>query len=156
MPDPWASGTISVSPDPLASGTDSVSPEPLASGAISAPTEPLPGAPTVGVWTRGPGTNKWWVFMSPLTRMVMQENTEDLYWFGSWMPYVQWESWSLCCLAPESACSRVIAREGYVSGLDLGREWREAQCSESPFSTWVEWSVCCSCGLLLCLVFDDV
>ena len=44
----------------------------------------------------------------PLTRMVMQENTKGLYWFGPRMPYVQCESRSLYCLAPESACSRGV------------------------------------------------
>ena len=40
--------------------------------------------------------------------MVMQVEHRELYWFGLRVPYVQCESRSLYCLAPESACSRGI------------------------------------------------
>jgi len=40
--------------------------------------------------------------------MVMQVEHRELYWFGLIVPYVQCESRSLYCLAPESACSRGV------------------------------------------------
>ena len=87
-----------------------------------------------------------------LARMVMQENTEGLYWFRVKMPYVQWEGWSLHFLASESACSRGVQggceREGWVPGLGLGGEWWCAQSPEASNSVrvcvevFVGWNVC--------------
>ena len=43
-----------------------------------------------------------------LTWMVMQVEHRELYWFRLSVPYIQCKSWSLYCLAPESACSRGV------------------------------------------------
>jgi len=49
--------------------------------------------------------------------MVMQVEQRELYWFGLSVPYVQCESRSLYCLAPESACNRAV-QAGRERGLN--------------------------------------
>jgi len=93
--------------------------------------------------------------MPPLTQMVMQENTEDLYWFGPRMPYVQWESWGLYCLAPESACSRGI-QAGCERGLSP-RSWLW-EVSEGRLNVLSPFLYVCGveCATLVPCVFVDV
>jgi len=40
--------------------------------------------------------------------MVMQVEHRELYWFGLSVPYVQCESRSLYCLAPECVCGLAL------------------------------------------------
>ena len=86
----------------------------------------------------------------------MQENTGNLYWFMPRMPYVQWESRSLYCLTPESACSRGI-QAGCERGLSLrSRLWEVSgvECTTGGLHLCLECCCfCCCVGWVPCLPF---
>jgi len=73
----------------------------------------------------------------PLTQLVTQENTEGYTGSGLECPTSS-ERVGVCIALHLRVLVvggyKLVAREGYVSGLDLGCEWRKAQCPESPFS----------------------